>query len=166
MTVGTLGVTRYPNAPRSDTIEAGNIFEDYVCDRLSGMGIVLRTYKSKQFQLGKGENRIGWEIKLDEGVIKYKHLSIEIAERSRNDPALKWTNSGIYRNDNSWLYVHGNMETFWILFKPALVKFFEDTHPATQEKFGTIKTFYLEYQDADKLGIRVICKEGVTAVSA
>ena len=158
MTTGNLGATRYPNAPRPDTIEAGNTFEDFVCDQLSEMGINLRTYKSRDFQFEKGENKIGWEIKLDKEHIKHGHLSIEIAERTRNDPYLKWTNSGIFRNDNSWLYIQGNNKLFWILFKPTLIYFYRNNHPATQEKFGTIRTFYLDYSDADKLGKRINCE--------
>lgn len=155
MITGNPGVTRYPNAPRSDVIEAGNTFEDYVCDKLAEMGITLRTYKSSQFQLGTGENKIGFEIKLDNEHTKYNHLSIEVAERTRNDPSLRWTDSGILRNDNSWLYIQGNDELFWILFKPSLVYYYKNTHPITKDKFGTIRTFYLDYSEADKFGKRI-----------
>jgi len=103
MITGKHGETRYPNAPRIDTIEAGDSFEDFVCDKLAEMGINLRTYKSSQFQLNTGENKIGFEIKLDQEHTKYNHLSIEVAERSRNDSNLGWTNSGILRNDNNGL---------------------------------------------------------------
>ena len=159
MKTGNLGVTRYPNAPRPDTIEVGNTFEDFVCDKLAEMGIYLRTYKSKNFQFETGENKIGWEIKLDEMHTKYNHLSIEVAERSRDVDTLNWTNSGILRNDNSWLYIQGNSRLFWILFKPSLVRFYRKTDPYVHEKFGTIRTFYLDYSIADKLGKRINCTE-------
>lgn len=155
MTTGTFGVTRYPNAPRPDTIEAGNSFEDFVCDRLSEMGVTLRTYKSRDFQLGTGENKIGWEIKLDEQHTKYGHLSIEVKEKTRNDPSLRWTPSGIMRQDNSWLYIQGNKQLFWILFKPVLVRVYLLKKPEVIEKFGTVGTFYLDHSDADKFGFRV-----------
>ena len=38
MITGKHGETRYPNAPRIDTIEAGDSFEDFVCDKLAEMG--------------------------------------------------------------------------------------------------------------------------------
>ena len=154
MTHGIPGATRYPDAP-IDTIAAGNSFEDFVCDKLSEMGLILRTYKSKEYQFNTGENKIGWEIKLDNGVVKYKHLSIEVAEKTRNDPSLRWTPSGIFRNDNSWLYIHGNKELFWILFKPAVVRFAREKNPQIHESHGTVRKFYLEYSDADRLGIRI-----------
>ena len=154
MTTGTPGAMRYPNAPHNKTVEVGNAFEDYVCDRLAEMGLILRTYKSRDFQYDTGENKIGWEIKRDPHT-KYGHLSIEVAEKSRADLSRPWVKSGILRNDNSWLYIHGDEETFWVLFKPALMRFFYETRPEVTEKFGTLKTFYLEYEDADKLGIRI-----------
>jgi hypothetical protein len=146
--------TRYPDAPR-DTISAGDSFEDFVCDALSNMGITLRTYKSRDFQFSAGENKIGFEIKLDESCMKYGHLSIEIAERTRNEEGRQWTASGILRNDNSWLYIQGNKECFWILFKPALVKYFKTNRPTTQDKFGTVRTFYMDFATADTIGKRV-----------
>jgi hypothetical protein len=149
--------TRYPDAPRPDVIDAGNSFEDFVCDKLSEMGITLRTYKSKEMQFSAGENKIGFEIKLDAGHTKYKHLSIEVAEKTRDDPALQWTRSGILRNDNSWLYIQGNKEMFFILFKPALLEYYKKNKPDIKDKFCTIRTFYLEYADAEKLGICVRC---------
>ena len=155
MAIGTPGVTRYPNAPRPDTIEAGNSFEDFVCDKLSEMGINLRTYKSKDYQLGIGENKIGWEIKLDQGCMKYGHLSIEVGEKSRDDENLQWTRSGILRNDNAWLYIQGNFDCFWILFKPALKRYFLTNKFQLDKKFGTILTFYLDFDIADQLGMRI-----------
>lgn len=165
--------TRYPDAPRPDTIEAGDTFEDYVCDRLAEeCGIILRTYKSKSRQLSVGENKAGFEIKLDKTHTKWGHLSIEIAERSRAGGP--WYLSGIFRNDNSWLYIQGNKEVFWVLFKPALIEyaakkkvtpeFALDWNKETlsvlppysvDESFGTIRKFYLEYEDADRLGKRI-----------
>lgn len=153
---GMFGEMRYPDSPRINVEEAGNIFEDCVCDTLSHMGLFLRTYKSKKYQFSTGENNIGWEIKLDEGCLKYNHLSIEVAEKSRNDINLRWTPSGIMRNDNAWLYIQGNTDCFWIFNKKTLVHYFEDINPVTTEKFGTIRTFYLEFADADRLGYKIV----------
>lgn len=155
MITGTPGETRYPNAPRPDVVEIGNKFEDYVCDELSKVGVILRTYKSMSFQYTGGENKVGWEIKYDEKHTLHNHLSIEIAERTRNEEGRPWTPSGIMRNDNSWLYIQGNFDLFWIMFKPALLSFFYDNEPEVKEKFGTIRTFYLPYEIADLLGKRV-----------
>jgi len=49
-----------------------------------------------------------------------QQLSIEIAEKTKADNA-KFVPSGIYRNDNSWLYIQGNFKTFWIFSKKLLI---------------------------------------------
>ena len=155
---------RYPNAPRPDTIEAGDSFEDYVTDRLAESGITLRTYKSAKMQLGVGENRAGFEIKLDEGHQRYSHLSIEIAERRQASGI--WVPSGIFRNDNSWLYIQGNRALFWVLFKPTLIErarragitplfaTAETIRAPIFEAHGTVRKFYLPPEEADALGKR------------
>lgn len=157
MITGNPGVTRYPNAPRPDTEEAGEVFEDFICDQLAQTGIFIRTYKSRQNQYGRGESKAGWEIKLDEEHTKYGHLSIEVEERTQSSQGLIWSKSGIFRKDNTWLYIQGNTKMFWIFFKPALINYFNTKKPQVTPKFGTIKTFYLDYSEADKLGKRVNC---------
>ncbi len=111
--------TRYPDAPmdeNGDTIVKGDEYEDFVCDVIAERcGIILRTYKSAKRQFSVGENKAGFEIKLDKQHEKYGHLSIEVAERTRASGP--WYRSGIFRNDNSWLYIQGNKNIFWIFFK-------------------------------------------------
>ena len=155
---------RYPNAPRSDTVDAGHAFEDYACDRIAESGITLRTYKSAAMQLGVGESRAGFEFKLDAGHRRYGHLSIEVAERRRASGL--WVPSGIFRDDNTWLYIQGDTSLFWVLFKPALIArarrggitelfiIAEAAQPPVFESFGTVRKFYLPPAEADLLGKR------------
>lgn len=157
---------RYPDAPRSDTIEAGNSFEDFVCDALAAEGITLRTYRSASRQLGVGESRAGFEIKLDAPSASTGRLSIEVAERTRNEQGRPWTQSGILRNDNTWLYIQGNPKFFWVFHKPTLVEYYRARKPKVDEKFGTVRTFYLSWNEADRLGKRIgELPEGHTAAA-
>jgi N6-adenosine-specific RNA methylase IME4 len=80
---------------------------------------------SKKFQYEIGENLQGFEIKYDarctgdRGTLATNQLSIEIAEKTK-DSNLNYIDSGIYRNDNSWLYIQGNYMMFWIFSKRIL----------------------------------------------
>ena len=47
-------------------------------------------------------------------------LSIEIAEKTKAENS-SWVASGIYRNDNSWLYIQGNPKEFFIFAKKDLI---------------------------------------------
>lgn len=160
-----MNLQRYPDAPRGmDTVEAGNTFEDYATDRIAESGIVLRTYKSAGMQLRIGESKAGFEFKLDNGHRKYNHLSIEVAERRQASGI--WVLSGIFRNDNAWLYIQGDTSLFWVLFKPSLVKYAHilnilplfvigiSVKPPIYEYNGTVRKFYLPPSEADLLGKR------------
>jgi hypothetical protein len=142
------------NSGHEDSLEIGHGFEDFVCIELSKQGIILQNINSKKFQIETGENLQGFEIKFDArctGDFETKttnRLSIEIAEKT-NPENYKWIPSGIYRSDNSWIYIQGNYKGFWIFAKNILImlhksgRYLEDGIP-------TLKKFYLPILDADK----------------
>lgn len=110
---------QYPDAKSKTSFQDGLEFQDFVCEKLANHGLFLQNTLSRKYQFELGENLQGWEIKLDNRCTETGRLSIEIAEKSRADIKV-WTASGIYRNDNSWLYVQGNYEMLFIFSKTFL----------------------------------------------
>ena len=141
------------NSGHIDSFEVGNEFQDFVCIELAKQGIILQNINSKKFQFNVGENLQGFEIKYDarctgdRGTTATNQLSIEIAEKTRADNS-KFVPSGIYRNDNSWLYIQGNFKTFWIFSKKLLI-LLHFSRRYKEHELPTIKKFYLPLEDAD-----------------
>jgi len=93
----------------ADKLNDGIEFEKFVYEVLKDIGLVVtKPYTTKKMQF-KGENSIGWEIKYDQRMAETGNAYIEIAEKSdpKND---KYVNSGIYRDDNTWLWLIGNRQ--------------------------------------------------------
>jgi hypothetical protein len=102
-------------------LQQGLEYQDYVFEKLYDVGIATIAYSSKKYQNTKGENKAGFEIKFDDRLKSTGNLYIEIAEKSH--PANKdFVPSGIYRNDNTWLYMIGNYDTIFIFDKKRLRK--------------------------------------------
>ena len=101
-------------------LEKGLQFQDFITDILiKELGISLSTYSSQKYQNLKGENKQGFEIKFDD---KYKdtgNVYIEVAEKS-NPLNENFISSGIYRNDNTWLYLIGDYKEIFIFSKKHL----------------------------------------------
>ena len=146
----------YPDAKSPTSFQDGLEFQDFVCSELAKHGIILQNLSSRKYQFNVGENLQGFEIKQDNMCTKTGRLSIEVGERSRNDPCLQWSDSGILRADNSWLYLHGNYAVIFIFAKNWLIRYLKEKKPKIDEKFGTIRTFYLPIPIAEKCAIRVI----------
>lgn len=151
----------YPDArPRSFGV--GLEFQDFVCLLLAKEHVILQNLGSKLYQLNVGENLQGFEIKYDERCTDTGRLSIEVAEKSRNDPALQWTESGIFRNDNSWLYIQGNYEVLYVFAKNWLLRYYQEKSPELVEWNGTIRRFFLPVRTAELAAAKVIrCKQEV-----
>lgn len=102
-------------------LEEGLAFQDYVTEKLYNLGIPLVTYSSRNYQLGVGENKAGIEIKFDRKFRETGNFYIETAEKA--DPKNKnYVPSGIYRNDNTWLYLIGDYQTIYVFSKEQLKK--------------------------------------------
>ena len=80
-------------------------FQDWVMERLLKEGIVFLQYSSAKNQINKGESISGIEVKYDMRFAETGNFYIETSARNR---AGKLMPSGIYRNDNTWLWVVGN----------------------------------------------------------
>lgn len=145
---------RKENSGYENSFEVGNEFQDFVCMELAKHSVILQNINSKKFQYEVGENLQGFEIKYDrrctgdKNSIATDRLSIEIAEKTKSENT-DFVPSGIYRNDNSWLYIQGNYMMFWIFSKNILIKLHQSNRYKEAEE-PTIKKFYLPINDADK----------------
>jgi hypothetical protein len=144
----------YPNAKRANTFEEGMEFQDFVCTQLAKRGLLIQYYSSKKYQFERGENVQGVEVKLDNLCTKSGRLSIEIAEKSKANN-LSYVPSGIYREDNTWLYAHGNYEYLWVFAKTTLKNLHVTGRYQEHDKL-TIKTFYIPIADATKYAALVM----------
>lgn len=145
----------YPDAPRATTFHDGLEFQDFVCSTLARHHVILQNLASKKFQHEVGENLQGFEIKFDGPCTQTKRLSIEIAEKSRADMP-RWTPSGIFRNDNSWLYLQGNYSVLFVFAKNWLIRYYRVKQPDVFESYGTVRKFYLPFKLARECAVRVI----------
>jgi hypothetical protein len=116
-----VGETNYNMTEQyAQCLEKGLQYQDFVTDVLiSELGISLSTYNSKKYQYTKGENKQGFEIKFDDKYKETGNIYIEVAEKS-NPENLQYVKSGIYRNDNTWLYLIGNYNEIFIFSKKHL----------------------------------------------
>lgn len=146
----------YPDADRATGFEEALKFQDFVVDLLlKELGLAVTNYSSRYYQLKYGENKQGIEIKLDLRMTSTGNVSIEVAEKSRADMP-NWTNSGIMRNDNSWLYIQGNYDTVFIFDKKLLLRLYHGRYKSkVWEPKKTIRTFLLPICEAEKYALKM-----------
>ena len=152
----------YPDCKDKNSFQSGLEFQDFVCTVLMREGIVLQNLGSKLYQLQVGESLWGFEIKLDRQFLETGRLSIELAEKSCSDMP-GWTPSGIYRSDNTWLYIQGNYDRIYIFPKRFLVSL----HKTGRYQIGespkdrpTVRKYYLPLIEAEKYCARRIDIKG------
>ncbi|MFZ2036560.1 MAG: hypothetical protein WAU62_06550 [Dehalococcoidales bacterium] len=145
----------YPDSKDKDSFESGLQFQDFVAELFHDkLGVTITNYQSRGYQFGKGENKQGIEIKLDRDILETNNVSIEIAEKSRADLP-QFTPSGIYRPDNSWLYVQGNYKIVFIFAKSTLLLLHQSGLYPDKEK-PTVRKFHLPVVDAKRYAAVVI----------
>lgn len=136
-------------------LEKGLQFQDFITDiLLKELGISLSTYSSQKYQNLKGENKQGFEIKFDD---KYKdtgNVYIEVAEKS-NPLNENFISSGIYRNDNTWLYLIGDYKEIFIFSKKHL-KLMYESKKYKEVIISTSKGMLIKKEDAEKYCIKKI----------
>lgn len=145
----------YPDGIRPTLFQEGLEFQDFVCVTLAQKnGWIIQNYGSKRFQIERGENVQGFEIKLDRRCHDTGRLSIEIAEKSRAANCA-WVNSGIYRSDNTLFYIQGNEQEFFIFPKKYLIHYFEKYNPPIDKSHPTVRKFYIPLSSARALAAQV-----------
>lgn len=150
---GTHGVTmpEYKEYYKNK-LEEGLQFQDKVTKELYQRGIVVIGYASQQYQNNCGENMLGAEIKRDGMFRDTGNLYIETAEKA-NPNNENYIPSGIYRKDNSWLFVIGDEKTIYIFS----TKYLQMLELKFEKKIkATSKGFLIPLMEADKYCIRKI----------
>lgn len=101
-------------------LEAALEYQDFVSDVLRrDYGIYLGVYNSRKWQQSKGESASGIEIKMDTRFAKTGNLYIETAEKS-NASLSDYVESGVRRNDGTWLYLIGDYSEAFLFSKRQL----------------------------------------------
>lgn len=146
------------NNKHKNSLETGHEFQDFIVEKLIlELGISVSIFQSKKYQFNKGESLQGVEIKYDArstgDCTYYKctptgNVGIEVAEKSHKDMPY-FTKSGIYRLDNSWLYIVGNYNCAWVFSKKHLVLMHKSGKYKEIESLPTLKTMLLPINDAD-----------------
>ena len=135
-------------------------FQDFVCTLLARQHIVLQNLASKKYQYEVGENLQGFEIKLDQTCSRSLRLSIEVAEKA-DGTSQKWAESGILRDDNTWLYIQGNYQVIFVFAKNHLRRYLGQKAPPIVEwgkdpSKPTVKRFFLPFVVARVMAAKVI----------
>ncbi len=145
----------YPDSKDPKSYQSGLEFQDFVVDLLrEQLGIVITNYQSQRFQFGVGENKQGIEIKLDRDILRTNNVSIEIAEKTRaGNP--DYVPSGIYRNDNSWLYIQGNWDIVFI-FSKNILRLLQKSRRYKINILPTLKSFLFPINDAKTYAAKVL----------
>lgn len=154
---GTVGEMKYSDYYR-DRLEVGLEYQDFIADLLfSELFIPISTYQSRKYQL-RGENKQGIEIKFDDRYRTTGNLYFEIAEKS--DPSkANYFPSGVYRDDNTWLYIIGDYAAVFIFGKRFLIELHK-TGKCREVETPTSRGFLLPISDGLKYALRVIkCDE-------
>jgi hypothetical protein len=132
-----------------EKLNQGLFYQDKVMEELYKHGIPLISYSSKEYQNMIGENKAGIEIKNDSKFRETGNFYIEVAEKS-NEINKEYFPSGIYRNDNTWLYIIGDTKGFFIFSKKQL-RLLEQSKKYKEVRIPTSKGFLFPIQDAMKL---------------
>ena len=156
------------NKNYKECFERGDKYEDFVYPIFcKEWGVDLIPCKTPDEQINIGENSFGVEIKFDERSTTSPNLFIEHEERhEKNDNTLSdWAKSGIYRGDyykdNSWLYLIGNYNIFYIFLKKRLkdlhsTKKYPEASGFTASGNETSKGFLLPQREAKTLALDII----------
>lgn len=100
-------------------LEEGKQFEDHVKRIFFERFAIDLDFTGKDNQVNIGETLQGIEVKYDGRFKETGNIYIEVAEKSHPDNQ-EYVVSGVFRDDNTWLYVIGDYDTLYIFSKKHL----------------------------------------------
>lgn len=128
--------------------EIGEKYQDYIQDWFAQKeGIFLCNYGSRYYQMNKGENSFGMEIKHDEHYWETGNVFIEF--EAVNKVGDKFIEGGIKKKDNAWLYLIGDESNAFIFAKCQLVSIYECVCSKPQEMKEKYGIRVCEHTDKD-----------------
>ena len=98
----------------------GSEFQDFVVYECMKIGLPIMITSTYINQNNYGESFNGFEIKFDDNLKKTGNLYFEYEERRQNKD--NWVKSGIRKKDNTWIYIIGDYERFFLFSKNTLNK--------------------------------------------
>ena len=110
-----------------EKLDKGLQYQDFVYEQLYNIGISTVVYSSKIYQFKIGENKAGIEIKFDDRMKDTGNIYFEVAEKS-NANNKDFVPSGIFRSDNTWLYVIGDYSIIYVFPKKLLQHIYNRQH--------------------------------------
>lgn len=148
-------------------LKNGQLFQDFVVDTCwTHLGLAVVQYNSKLYQQAVGESRTGVEIKYDMKLNKTGNLWIEIGEKAKPRPG-DYAQSGVFRQDNTWLYCIGDYDKFFIFAKVFLIALAKSGRYMIRENgTKTSEGFLLPQQDAEKYAAAILTPRASSKVSS
>jgi hypothetical protein len=116
-----------------EKLKAGQEYQDYSQIELYKAGIPINILTSEKYQREYGESIAGIEVKLDRVLEKTGNLYFETHEKS-NPCNYNYVESGILRNDNTWIYCIGNYDVMYLIPKLSLRRLYDIQHNREREK--------------------------------
>jgi len=102
----------------------GLLFQEHVRQKLFNRLCILLDYCGVEEQNSIGESLQGFEVKFDDMLHKTGNLWIEIAEKT-NPNNEEYVSSGVFRKDNTWVYIIGDRKELFVFSKKLLKRFAE-----------------------------------------
>jgi len=142
-----------------DKLDEGQKFENHVKRVFFERFAINLDFTGKDNQNKIGETLQGIEVKFDNRFKETGNLYIEVAEKTNADNP-EFIKSGIFRDDNTWLYVIGNYKVLYIFAKKTLLEIKgKFNHVNTSTSMG----YLIDKQNADKYCIKKIISEAEVA---
>lgn len=155
---------------RKRQIQSGQVFQDFVVDCCYHiLHMPISPYGSKLYQQNVGESINGVEIKNDRYFGRKEkptgQLWIETAEKARPRSG-DYAKSGIYRNDNTWLYIIGDYNTIFVFAKKMLLGLHSTgKYPQQENRTKTSLGFFLSVEEAMKYAAIVMTPNAEEKIS-
>lgn len=146
-------------------LDGAKIYQDFVVDAAWNLlGLAIVQYASEVYQRVVGESRTGVEIKHDEKFGKSRNLWIEVAEKARPREG-PYVPSGIYRQDNTWLYCIGDYDTIFFFPKTLLRALHASGRwPVFENNTRTSEGFLLREHEAEKYAAAILRPAAADAI--
>ena len=132
----------------------GTDFQNFVLEVLKKeFSWVIRAHDTDEEQVNIGENSAGFEIKFDKKFRDTGNFWIECQERSNVN--IPYSPSGIFTDDNAWLFIYGDYKTLYIFSKKQL----QNECKNRKQRINNMDTsvgFLLPIKESDNLILKVI----------
>jgi len=140
------GKTEYYNR----MLKLGEEYQDFIAKILfQQCALSIIPNFSQTYQITVGENLQGIEIKYDQRFRDTQNFYIEMAEKT-NARNRNYIPSGINRIDNTWLFLIGDYDGFYIFSKRLLI-YLESIKPYRHVETATSQGFLLPIEPDSEL---------------